>query len=141
MADLCNRFLTNRQNKMQAGELAASSFGDSYATCAGLVEAFGRNRLVSDLDATDFERFRVSLAKGWSPVTLANEIQRVRVVFRYATEIGLLPGPIRYGAEFKKPSKKVLRLERAKNGPRMSEAADLRVILNKAVMPLIRTAV
>ncbi len=33
--DLCNRFLTNRQNKMQAGELSAVHFQDLYATCAG----------------------------------------------------------------------------------------------------------
>ena len=136
VADLCNRFLTNRHTKMEAGELSASSFADYYATCDGIVKAFGRTRLVSDLDATDFERFRASLSKGWSPVTLSNEIQRIRVVFRYAVENQLVPGPIRYGAEFKKPSKRMLRLERAKNGPRMFEAADLRTILNEAAMPL-----
>lgn len=68
----------------------------------------------------------------WSPVTLANEIQRVRVVFRYATENHLVTEPIRYGSEFKKPSKKVLRTNRATKGPRMFEAKELRKILDKA---------
>jgi hypothetical protein len=74
---------------------AAVSFQDYYATCKRIVDAFGPNRLVADLDAGDFERFRARMANGWSPVTLANEIQRIRVVFRYATENQLVPGPIR----------------------------------------------
>jgi hypothetical protein len=82
--ELCNRFLTNRQNKMESGELSIVSFQDYYATCTRIVNAFGITRLVADLDASDFERLRASMAKGWSPVTLANEVQRVRVVFRYA---------------------------------------------------------
>ena len=39
--DLCNRFLSNRQNKMQAGELSPVAFYDYYAVCAKIVKAFG----------------------------------------------------------------------------------------------------
>jgi integrase len=134
--DLCNRFLTNRQHKMQAGELSPVSFYDYHAACAKIVEAFGPRRLVADLDASDFEALRRSLAKGKSPTTLSNEIQRIRVVFRYAEQNQLIPNAIRYGAEFKKPARKVLRLERGKRGPRIFEAAELRTILDKATMPL-----
>jgi len=134
--DLCNRFLTNRQNKMEAGELSTVSFQDYYATCTRIVKAFGATRLVADLDAGDFERLRAGLAKKWSPVTLGNEVQRVRVVFRYAEQNQLVPTPIRYGSEFKRPSKKILRKARQAKGLRMFEAAELRAILDKAGMPL-----
>jgi integrase len=134
--DLCNRFLTNRKGKMESGELSPISFADYHATCARIVKAFGGTRLVMDLDATDFEQFRRSMAKGWSPVTLANEIQRVRVVFRYAEQNQLIPVAIRYGSEFKKPSRKVLRRERQTKGLRMFEALELRAILAKATAPL-----
>jgi integrase len=130
--DLANRFLNNRRDKLGSGALAVISFRDYYATCERIVKAFGPNRLVADLDAADFERFRASMAKDWSPVTLGNEIQRVRVVFRYATENQLVPGPVRYGSSFKKPAKKLLRLARAAKGPRMFEAAELRTILDSA---------
>jgi integrase len=130
--ELADRFVVNRRTKMESGELAAVSFQDYYATCKRIIDAFGPNRLVADLDASDFERFRASMAKGWSPVTLANEIQRIRVVFRYATENQLIPGPIRYGSEFRKPSKKVLRATRAAKGPRMFEADQVRTIVDKA---------
>ncbi|MGA2062952.1 MAG: tyrosine-type recombinase/integrase [Thermoguttaceae bacterium] len=134
--DLCNRFLTNRQNKIDSGELSVVTFHDYYDACARIVKAFGVNRLVSDLDAGDFEKFRASMAKGWSPVTLANEVQRVRVVFRYAEQNQLVPTPIHYGSEFRRPSKKILRKARQAKGLRMFEAAELRAILDKARMPI-----
>ena len=134
--DLCNRFLSNRQAKMLAGELSPISFADYHATCAKIVKAFGPTRLVVDLDAADFEQFRRSMARGWSPVTLGNEIRRIRVVFRYAEQNQLVPLPIRYGSEFKPPARRILRKERQAKGLRMFEAAELRTILDKATMPL-----
>jgi len=55
------------------------------------------NGLASD----DFEHLRAALAKGWGPVTLGNEIQRVRVLFKYAYDAGLIDRPVRYGPTFK----------------------------------------
>jgi len=121
---------------MESNELTLVSFQDYFETCKRIIDAFGARRLVSDLDASDFEHFRRSMAKGWSPVTLANEIQRIRVVFRYATENQFVAGPIRYGSEFKKPSKKVLRANRASKGPRMFEAEELRTILDAVGVPM-----
>jgi hypothetical protein len=120
--ELCNRFLTAKQSKMESGELSPATFADHHATCARIVKAFGPTRLVADLDAGDFERFRRSMARGWSPVTLGNEIRRARTVFRFAEQNQLVSVPIRYGSEFTRPSRKVLRLERSKKGPRMFEA-------------------
>ncbi|MFZ1935115.1 MAG: tyrosine-type recombinase/integrase [Thermoguttaceae bacterium] len=134
--DLCNRFLSNRQAKMLAGELSPISFADYHAACAKIVKAFGPTRLVVDLDATDFEQFRRQMARGWSPVTLGNEIRRIRIVFRYAEQNQLIPVPIRYGSEFKPPPRRVLRRERQAKGLRMFEAVELRAILDKATMPL-----
>ena len=134
--DLCNRFLTAKQGKMDSAELSPATFADHHATCALIVKSFGPTRLVSDLDAGDFERFRRSMARRWGPVTLANEVRRVRTVFRYGEQNQLIAVPVRFGTEFKQPARKVLRLERAKKGPRMFEAAELRTILDKAAMPL-----
>jgi hypothetical protein len=93
--DLCDRFLTNREDKMADGELTAISFYDYHATCKRIVKAFGLRRLVVDLDAADFEQFRRQLAKGRSSVTLANDVRRVRVVFRYAEQNNLIPISVR----------------------------------------------
>jgi len=134
--EMADRFMVSRRNKLACGELAPVTFGDYYATCRRIIDAFGATRLVSDLDANDFQRFRAAMAKNWSPVTLGNEIQRVRVVFRFAEQNNLIDVPIRYGTEFKKPPKKVLRTCRKKNGARMFEAEQLRAIIDAASTPL-----
>ena len=85
-----------------------------------------------DLAADDFDKLRVSIAKKWGPVRLGNEIQRVRSVFKYGYDAGLIDRPVRFGPSFKKPTRKVLRLNRAKNGSRMFEAAEIRSLLDAA---------
>jgi integrase len=87
---------------------------------------------VSDLAADDFERLRAQLAKSMGVVSLGNEIQRVRVVFKYADDAGLIDRAPRYGPGFKKPSRKALRLARAARGRRMFEADELRKLLGGA---------
>jgi integrase len=88
--------------------------------------------LVSDLGSEDFEALRASIAKTWGPVALGNEIQRVRVVFKYAYDAGLIDAPMRYGPMFKRPSKKTMRITRAKQGVKMFEKADVKKLLAKS---------
>jgi integrase len=134
--DLSNHFLNAKKGLVDSGELTARTFTELYATCERLGKAFGWNRLVIDLVADDFDHFRRQVAKTWGPIRLGNEIQRVRSVFKYGYEAGLIHQAVRYGPTFKKPARKVLRLERAKKGPRMLEAAELRRILDAAGQPL-----
>ena len=132
VADLCNQFLTSKQDRLTAGELCQQTFADYHSTCARLVAAFGRTRAIDDLVADDFRRLRAQLAKHWGPVRLATEIQRLRGVFKYGYEAGLLDKPVRFGPDFHKPSAKVLRLERAKRGLRMYEREELLALLAAA---------
>ena len=134
--DLCNQFLTSKRHLLDTREIVGRTFRDYHAACANVVSAFGKTRLVADLSASDFEQFRRDLSKTRGPVALGNEIGRVRSVFKYAYDQGLVEKPIRYGQGFKKPSAKTLRITRANNGERMFEAAELRIILKAAPQPL-----
>ena len=60
----------------------------------------------------------------------------VRSVFKWGVDSGLLDHAPRYGAQFKKPAKAVLRRHRASKGQRMFEAADLKSIIDGAAVPL-----
>jgi integrase len=134
--DLVNRFLTAKRRLVDCGELSERSWIDYHSTCARIVSAFGLSRLVSDLASEDFERFRASLAKTWGPTTLGNEVQRVRAVFKYGYDAGLIDQPVRYGPGFKRPSKKTIRLHKAANGPCMFNAEEIRRMLAAASVPL-----
>ena len=104
-----------------------------------LIAAFGEDRRVDDLAADDFELLRDTMAKRWGPVRLGNEVQKVRTIFKYGYESGLIDKPIRYGPQFKKPSASVLRRHRAKNGERMIEAAELRRLLDALTSKEVQT--
>ncbi len=86
--------------------------------------------------ADDFGHLRRAIARQWGPVRLGNEVQRIRCVFKFGHDAGLIEQPVRYGPAFKKPSRKVLRLERGKRGPRMLEADELRRLIDAAPVPL-----
>lgn len=134
--DLCEDFLIAKQRLVESGELAQRSFLDYRRTAEGIVDEFGKNRLLSDLRPDDFERYRAKLARKFGPVTLGNEIQRIRVVFKFGYDSDLIDKPVKYGPHFKRPSKRVLRLERKKNGLRMFEAAEIRTLLDAADVQL-----
>jgi integrase len=133
---LCNRFCEAKERQSDAGDIARRSFLDYHATCKVVLAAFGKTRLVDDIAADDFEALRAAFAKRLNPNTLGNEVQRVRVLFKYAYDAGLIDKPIRYGPTFKRPAKRILRAERQKKGPRMFEARHLRRILKAADQPL-----
>src|SRR5215471_1952449 len=135
VADLCNRFLTAKLRKVSSGELGSRMFQEYKETTDLLVSAFGKTRLVDDLAADDFEALRARMAERWGPVRLGNAITRVRTVFKYADDNTLIDRPVRFGSEFTKPDKAVLRRHKAQNGEKMLEAADVRRLIEAAATP------
>ncbi len=134
---LVNHFLTAKKHALDCGELSVVSFADYHRTCGRMVAAFGRHRAVEDLTPTDFAQFRAKLAEGWSPVTLGNEVTRVRVICNYGYDEELIDRPIKYGKKsFRKPPKRVIRQARLANGPRMFLPGEIRTLLDAAQQPL-----
>ena len=136
VADLCNRYLASKEGLLANGEIAAKTFRDMLATARQVTRAFGRVRPVADLAAADFGGLRTQLARRRGPVALANEIQRVRSVFKWGFDAGLLDRPVRFGPGFRKPSRRVMRKARREAGPRLWEPAEVRAMLGKAGEPL-----
>lgn len=134
--DLCNKFLTAKEQHRDAGDIKPRTFDEYFATCNMIVDAFGKTRLVDDLASDDFSALRASLAKRYGVHRLSNEIQRTRTLFKYALDSGLIDRPVRIGPGFKKPAARLVRAHRQKNGPRMFEADQLRTIIDAADQPL-----
>jgi integrase len=134
--DLVNRFLTVKKQLLDAREIMPRTFQDYHGSCGRAAACFGLTRLVDDLASDDFERLRGELAKTRGPQALGNEIQRVRMLFKYGYEAGLIDKPVRYGPTFKRPGKKILRRERASKGPRMFDASEVRKMIGTAGVQL-----
>jgi len=136
VADLCNRFLTSRKILLDNEEISPRTWDDQYKSCERLVTTFGRNRLVVDLASDDFERLRAELAIKLNLTSLKVEIQRIRGVFKFAYDAGLIDRPVRFGPMFKAPSQRALLRQRQANGARMFEPEELRSILAETKQPL-----
>ena len=134
--ELVNRFLSAKLQLIRTGELSERTFRQYDTTCGRLVEALGPGRIVETLTPSDFANVRAKLAAGRGPVSLGSEITVARMVFKFAFDQALIEKPVRFGQMFDKPSRKTLRIERAKRGPKMFEAAEVRAILDKAGVPM-----
>jgi integrase len=126
---LCNDFLNAKQALVDSSELTHRSWQNYKETCVLVLEQFGKARLVADLDPDDFADLRKAMVgKGWGAVTLGNCIQRVRVLFKFAFDNGAIDRPVRYGQNFKTPSRKTVRIDRAKKGPKLFTAEEVRAL-------------
>jgi len=140
VADLCNRYLAHKERLRNNGELGTRTFRGYYDTCARIVETFGRERLVVDVQPPDFGKLRGKLSETRHAVALRNEMQRVRSVFKFAFDENLILAPVRFGQSFDKPKRDIVRKEREahreEHGDRMFEAREIRAILAAAGQPL-----
>lgn len=114
VADICNRFLTRKKRMKEDGEIKLRTFFEYH--CEQMVKVCGGDRAVTDLTPDDFSKLRQSLAQVRGAVGLGNEINRCRMVFKFAIDEGLLDRPMLYGQSFQRPSRKTLRLERMAKG-------------------------
>jgi integrase len=130
--DLCNRFLAAKQGRVDAGELSPLSWKDYKDACDEIVAAFGKRRLLTDLGPDDFADLRKRLAAKCAPVRLGNSIQRIRSVFKYGYDVELLDRAIRFGPDFARPSRKVLRIERPRKDAKLFTADEVRRMIEAA---------
>jgi integrase len=136
LRELVNRFLTAKEQLRDSGDIAARTFADYHSVCGRTIKHFGAHRLVADITAEDFAGFRADISKTRGPVALTNDITRVRIMFKWAYDSGLLDQPIRYGQGFQKPSRKTLRQSREARGPRMFSPDEIQKMLAAASVPL-----
>ena len=101
---VCDSYLTHKEQQRDNGEMQPRSFDEVYKSCLRITAAFGRGRLVADLRPDDFRQLRKALSKIRGPGSLGNEIQRIRSVFKFAFDEGIIESPIRFGKGFDKPA-------------------------------------
>jgi len=134
--ELCNQFLNAKKAMVASQELSIRSFHDYHAGCAELLEHFGKERLVEDCRPEDFEAYRVKASKGRGLHAIGKVVTMTRMVFGFAFDNELIEKPIRFGQQFARPSKKSMRIHRArkqaKHGLRMFEAAEIHSLMEVA---------
>ena len=136
LLELCNKFLQSKERKVAARELGLRMFNEYRDIKNLLVEKFGGSKLVDSLTPGDFESLREDMASRWGPARLSNSITSIKSFFKYGTDNLLIEKAIRYGTEFKKPSKAVMRKHKATRPKKTLEAEDIRKLIDAAEQPL-----
>lgn len=136
VADSCNKFLEAKEALVESGELTRSHWDELRKSCKRIVGEFDRSRRVDDLRPDDFTEFRRKLARGWNATTLSTEIARIRSVFNWCYKNNLIDRPVKFGDEFRKPSRKQRRQARNQRDKRLFPADEIRLILERATNPL-----
>lgn len=132
VADGCNLFLHAKELLRKSGELTQVSYDDYERTCKRIIEQFGRQRTVESLTPTDFNELRDTLSKTLGTVALGNEINRVRIVFRYCDDADLIRHPVKFGPHFRRPSAKLQRLAKAQAGSKYVTPEEFDALITKA---------
>jgi integrase len=138
LKELFDRFLTSRKRDVVTGELDQRTYDDYEKVCRRAADCLGKTREVASLHPDDFARVRTMFAKRQTGkgtvglVTLDNYINRLRCVFSWAKETGLLKEEMNYGKEFERPNKKSLRIERGEKPKKMFEAEEIKNIIARA---------
>jgi integrase len=130
--DIANLFLTAKQRAVEAGELSPRTWAYYRSTMDMLVAGFGKGKLVSTLDPQDFSGLKANLVKTNGPARMSVVITVIRSAFKYAFEVGELDRPMRFGPDFKRTAKKVMRIHRSKQGAKLFTADEIRRMLNTA---------
>jgi integrase len=131
--NIVNDFLNSKLALQEAGELSPRTFADYKQVCDMVLAHLGKNRLAEDMDPDDFAALRNKAAKRWGPQRLGSKlIQYTRCLFKHALDAGLIDRPARFGPGFKRPAKKVLRLNRAEQGPKLFTQEEIRQLLAAA---------
>lgn len=89
--ELVNRYLEHPENRRDTGEVTPRTWHGLYSTCEKILRVLGKTR---------------------KAVSLRNEMQRVRSVFKFAYDNGFVEAPVRFGTEFDKPKVKQVRKEK-----------------------------
>ena len=134
--EVCDGFYEAKRLEMEAGDISFRTLDDYDSTAKLVCRLFDKNRPAASLKPADFQSLRAEIAKTRNANSLGNEVQRIRTLFRWASESDLIDRPIKFGPSFKRPRKDVLRRERQKKGPRKFEARHLRRLLKTASPPM-----
>jgi integrase len=144
LKDLSNRFLNAKRAMVDSQELSIRTFNDYHAGCAEILEHFGKERLIDDCGPEDFEAFRVKASKGRGLHAIGRMVTLTRMLFGFAYDNELIEKPIRFGQQFARPSKKSMRIHRArkqeKHGLRMFEAAEITKLI-AAASPAVKAMI
>lgn len=133
---LCNAFLDFKEQQRLDGDLAQRTFDDYRSVCRSIADFFGRGRILDSVRPVDFQSYRDSLSKTWSPATKNMHLRYARAVFNYANDIEATERPFKFQLGLKPVSARSVRLHASEGHAKEFSRDELLLLYNTAKMPM-----
>lgn len=124
LGDGCNLFLEAVYRKVEDGRLGMRSYRDYVSTCKRVLAIIDRYTPINSMTIDDWMRVHRELGKDRSPVTLGQDITRLKTCMQWLVDNGKIREP-RYGSEFRRPARIEVRRSRANSGRRWFDAREI----------------
>lgn len=119
------RYLESRRRLGDAGHRHLT---DLRWTLRRFKKIIGPKKMLAHLKSADYERWRAELNQTNGPVSVANHVRKVRTFLGWCVDENIIK-QMPVTKALKKPTRAQLRLERARRGSKMFEAAEIRKLL------------
>jgi integrase len=140
MSQLVDLFLDSKQTEVTVKGISRSTFCEHQKSCKRILGIVGKNAIVEALSQANFDQYAAKISDGIGLVTFANRIRLALVLFRYASEADLIPKKLKFGNNFKLPSKMAMRAERQKRPTKDYTAAQIRLLVDSAT-PILKAMI
>lgn len=129
LIELADLFTEEKLIKAQCGKMTWRSFNEYRSSISLLLDTVGRSAVVDQLEPKDFHAFRLELSRRYGTTSQTNHIIRVRSMFKHGFKVRLIPREVNFGEHLALPSKREVRLEKAKRGDRLFRPVEIRKLL------------
>lgn len=133
----CILFLEAKRKLVESGKLGDRSLKEYTRTCKAMSERFGRGTPMLSIGPRHWEKFLLEMSQRWGPVTVSNEVRRMKVVFKYLEEAEIIPRKVRCGPLFREASERTLRAARNMKPKAMFTGEQIRLMaaVGKSYLP------
>jgi integrase len=128
LGDGCNLFLDSVEARVGTGSLSQRSYADYKQTLARLLTILNRYTPINSISIQEWIRVHRELSKGRGPVSIGQDITRIKTCFKWLAKNDLIKEP-RYGSDFKKPAKVEVRRARANSGRKWFSREEITSLL------------
>ncbi len=129
---LCDEFLNHKRLLVESGDITGQHHRSLEKSCRLLATVVGKLRIAAELAPEDFALLRSKLADRYGPERLKCEIVRIKSVFRWGSDNGIIPAIPKMGTAFAPPAMRQIRLARAERGQRCFRPGEIRKLLAAA---------
>lgn len=133
--EACQLFLASKEAHVEQRKLASRTFTEYLRTCKRISAFFGKDIPIESLKPAAFSDFMNSRAKTCNPISVGNEITRVKTMLNWL-ERSKYTGKIEVGPDFRKPEERIVRRHRRERGKLMFTAEEVRAILDESGIQL-----